>query len=610
MEGVALTSEYLALLLNDAAREELEAVASPAHDQRVPAADLAELREQQSLALLLHERLARHRFNESALQLLNDSANDLATLRDLEQILQAIVERARRLASCDLAYISLSDESRGDSYIKAAVGNVSEALLELRLPAGTGLGGLVSRSGEPSTTGHYLADDALVHTSDIDATVELEGIRSLVGVPLKLENEIIGVLMAAHRNERTFAEQEVNMLEMLGAHAAVAIDNARLLQQIQNHSDMFERAAEIHERLTRVVLKGGGLEEVVAATADSLRGPVVLLDENGKVAARAGYGDMPDEKHLAMGWRDAKACGATVWIDALCLVPMLTEAGFLGVLAHPFGGDVIETDLRILERAALVASLVEVTRRRLSEAEARVRGAVLEDLLDSETADVEDLVERARLLGVDITATNVVLVARVEHEPRERLYAAAAALARRSSGLVATKGQDVVVVLPDGPQVVSNVVRDFRGATGAPVTIGHAITMNAGMVRPAYREASRCVQALLRLGRIGDITEAAELGFVGLLLGNEPDTAGFTRSILGPLIDYDRKRRTQLVNTLEAYCASGFSNILTAEALHLHPNTVLQRFDRIARLLGEDWRQPERLLECQVALRVLRVGSQ
>lgn len=65
----------------------------------------------------------------------------------------------------------------------------------------------------------------------------------------------------------------------------------------------------------------------------------------------------------------------------------------------------------------------------------------------------------------------------------------------------------------------------------------------------------------------------------------------------------------QLVRTLETYCASGHSNIVTAKVLHLHSNTVLQRLDRITELLGKGWREPERLLELQVALRVLKVGS-
>ncbi|MGH3332202.1 MAG: helix-turn-helix domain-containing protein, partial [Nocardioidaceae bacterium] len=45
----------------------------------------------------------------------------------------------------------------------------------------------------------------------------------------------------------------------------------------------------------------------------------------------------------------------------------------------------------------------------------------------------------------------------------------------------------------------------------------------------------------------------------------------------------------------------------TAKTLHIHPNTVAQRLDRIARLLGEDWRDPAKALDLQMALRLWRL---
>ncbi|WP_345409499.1 helix-turn-helix domain-containing protein [Nonomuraea salmonea] len=47
----------------------------------------------------------------------------------------------------------------------------------------------------------------------------------------------------------------------------------------------------------------------------------------------------------------------------------------------------------------------------------------------------------------------------------------------------------------------------------------------------------------------------------------------------------------------------------TAERLHVHINTVHQRLHRVSRLLGEDWQEPERALEIQLALRLHRLRS-
>ncbi|MEV4086703.1 helix-turn-helix domain-containing protein, partial [Nonomuraea fuscirosea] len=74
------------------------------------------------------------------------------------------------------------------------------------------------------------------------------------------------------------------------------------------------------------------------------------------------------------------------------------------------------------------------------------------------------------------------------------------------------------------------------------------------------------------------------------------------------VIDYDARRGTALAGTLAAYFGAGGSPSRAAEALHIHVNTVTQRLDRVGRLLGDGWLEPERALEIQLALRLHRLG--
>jgi DNA-binding PucR family transcriptional regulator len=83
--------------------------------------------------------------------------------------------------------------------------------------------------------------------------------------------------------------------------------------------------------------------------------------------------------------------------------------------------------------------------------------------------------------------------------------------------------------------------------------------------------------------------------------------AGYVRTTLGPLLDYDAGRGTELVRTLSAYFACGANLSRAKDELHVHVNTVVQRLDRVATLLGDDWVSPERVLEVQLALRLLRL---
>ncbi len=106
------------------------------------------------------------------------------------------------------------------------------------------------------------------------------------------------------------------------------------------------------------------------------------------------------------------------------------------------------------------------------------------------------------------------------------------------------------------------------------------------------------------LGRGGDGACAQALGFLGVLLGDGHHVEGFVAAALGPLLEYDARRGTELVRTLRAYFDCGGSLTRAKDELHVHVNTVVQRLDRVEALLGRDWSSPERSLELQLALRL------
>ncbi|MEU5578925.1 GAF domain-containing protein [Streptomyces huasconensis] len=618
-------TSYLQLLLNDTEIDAFDEILAQARAKGEPADRLDALEQERAVALRLRDRLLRHRRNEAELHLLNDTANDLASLRDLDSILQAIADRARRLLECDLAYISLSDRGRGDSYIKAAAGNISGLLRELRLPVGTGVGGIVARTGEPYAVATYLTDRSFTHTTEIDRTVAAERIESLLGVPVKLSQGVIGVLLAAHRSQQEFSSRDISVLTMLGSHAAVAIENSRLLSAAQravaelrvandtisSHMADLERTAEVHERLTRLVIQGNGVDEVVQATAAAVAGTVVVLDEEGTIVARSCGQEAVPADELGRLSADAWQAGHTVIRATRCAVPLITESERLGTIILSATAQVDVTDRRILERAALVASLVLVTRRRMAEAEARVRGELLGDLLATSGKDHDLLRHRAALLDVDLAACRTVVVARITDEPRERVHAAAATIARRSHGLATFRRDKVILLLPgeDTQRVARRAVDELARTSRHPITAGTARAADVEHVAAAFHEADNCLHALIALGRAGEIADTRGLGFVGALFSGEPATASFIESVIGPVIDYDRTHHSDLVHTLDTYCRTGQHARNTAHLLHLHVNTVTQRLGRVSRLLGATWRDPERLLEIQVALRLLKVSK-
>ncbi|CAL9377862.1 hypothetical protein SUDANB176_01001 [Streptomyces sp. enrichment culture] len=618
---------FLELLARGAPAEAYEQPVLLARAEGLPAERVTALEQAKLLALRVRSELEGRRRREAELSALFETAHDLAGLRDLDAVLRAIVQRARSLLGTDVAYLSLNDPVRGDTYMRVTEGSVAARFQQLRLGMGEGLGGLVAQTARPYVTDDYFRDDRFRHTRTIDAGVRDEGLVAILGVPLMLGHHVIGVLFAADRRARVFEREQIALLGSFAALAAAAIDTANLLAEtrsaladleraneiIQDRSGAIERASDVHDRLAELVLRGGGVHDVAAAVSQVLDGTVEFAEA---AAAPARALESSRAEGHAVRHRDDWVAAVTAGDELL---------GALVLRGHP-GLDPV--DQRTLERAAMVTSLLLLARRSAAEAEQRVRGELLDDLLDARDRDPRLLRERAARLHADLDATHVVLAARLEGgtadadqeaDARRRLWAAASHLAATRQGLAAARDGGTVLLLPLAPEgtatdLAHRTARHLGTAVHEPVTVGASAPVGRLTARPdtvaaAYAEARRCLDALRRLGRSGDGAAAEDLGFLGLLLAGERDIAGFVDRTIGQVVAYDERRGTELVRTLDAYFASGMSPARTKDDLHVHVNTVAQRLERVGRLLGDDWQSPARALEIQLALRLHRLSA-
>lgn len=654
---------YLELLARGAPAEAYERPVLRARADKAPADRLAALEAAKLLALRVRGELEGRRRREAELSALFETAHDLAGLRDLDAVLQAIVQRARSLLGTEVAYLTLNDPTAGDTYMRVTDGSVSARFQQLRLGMGEGLGGLVAQTARPYVTESYFHDPRFQHTHAIDAGVRDEGLVAILGVPLLLGSGVIGVLFAADRRARVFEREQIALVGSFAAHAAVAIDTAHLLAEtrtalaeleaaneiIRDRSRVIERASDVHDRLTELVLRGGGVHDVADALAEVLSGSVEFLEADEAPAAAV-------DRSRADG--HAVRDGEEDWVAAVSAGGELL--GALVLRGHPRLDPV---DQRTLERAAMVTSLLQLARRSAGEAEQRVRGELLDDLLDAPDREPRLLRERAARLQADLDTPHVVLAAGIEAPGtgtpatapgyahgtthgsgprgasstsggapaedaagRRRLWSAASHLAATRHGLAAARDGGTVLLLPlaDGDTadaLARRTARQLGTAAHAAVTVGASAPVSAPAARPGevaagYAEARRCLAALRVLGRAGQGAAAEDFGFLGLLLAGTregaPDGTGvqdFVNRTVGAVIDYDERRGTELIRTLDAYFAGGMSPARTKDALHVHVNTVAQRLERVGRLLGPDWQSPARSLEIQLALRLHRLTS-
>jgi len=554
------------------------------------------------LALRIRAGMDASKKREAELSTLVDVARELASARDPGDVLGTIVHRTRSLLGVDVAYLTLYDPSRGDTYMRATDGSVSAEFQQVRLPLGAGLGGLVAETYKPYWTADYPSDERFRHTTAIDHAVGDEGLVAICGTPLIVDGAFVGVLFASNRTRRPFSHDEVSLLGSLAALAAVTIVQVRAaaeteaaLEQLSAAHAGVEHAAAAHDRFAEIVLSGGDVDAIAAALSELLDMWVVLVDAGGNELAVAG--SVPS---TPVPWRESES-GRLTRIGDCWVVAATAKGERLGALVIGGADDLSGADQRIVERAAVVTALVLLFRRQAAEQSQRAQADLLADVL-SGSADPRALTDRLRLLAPNHRHDRlVVAVCRGDHSAvRARL---SAPLEDRLV-LAGPYGGDLVLLFArTSAAAVARDLTEVAKRTGVTVAVTGPVTWGESLVE-AHRQASRLVTTMLRLGRTSESATPDDLGVAGLVGASEVDLRTHVHHVLGKVLDYDDQRGTDLIGTLQAYFAAGQSPTRAATSLHIHPNTVQQRLDRVTALLGDGWQSPDHTLDIQVALRL------
>ena len=168
--------------------------------------------------------------HKSLLRLVELSVTLNSTL-DLDELLQQITATATELLECEAASILLYDENNPRLYFAAATGSDPEKLAEIPVPIDSSLAGTIFRTNQPLILNNAEQDPR--HYSLVTDHIKFK-INSLLGVPMLIKDRTMGVLEAVNKKEGGFTDSDVAILSVTAAHAAIAINNARLLKSTQN----------------------------------------------------------------------------------------------------------------------------------------------------------------------------------------------------------------------------------------------------------------------------------------------------------------------------------------------------------------------------------------
>ncbi len=304
------------------------------------------------LARSLRYAVQRHRAEEA----LKERNRELLVLRrisevilgslDLNFVLGQILEQAIQSGSFDLGNIRLLDSTGETLEVAVARGyRDPQNILSHRK---------ISRTAEATRSSHF--GEALFERpffeEDVSASAGLrtfkkEGVRSFVGVPVRAENEVLGILQLASRTPRRFRPEELRLWETLGNQMGIAVQRARLYEETRRQARELERANQLQADFSAMI-------------AHDLRSPLVNILGVVEVMMQGVFGAVTEEQSKWLGRLQANARGLVDLISDFLDLSKL-ESGYIDLQRQRVAlGEIIE---RSIENFRLIAANRKISLR-------------------------------------------------------------------------------------------------------------------------------------------------------------------------------------------------------------------------------------------------------
>jgi sugar diacid utilization regulator/putative methionine-R-sulfoxide reductase with GAF domain len=566
---------------------------------------------------------------------------------DLDDILFSISQETKRLLSADICGVFLRD---GDELVmRNCIGNLTRNIAKIRLLRGQGLAGRVFQTGLHCVVGDYLTSDAV--SQEYAEIARAERIRSALGAPLRINDELIGVLEVWRRRRSTFTEADVRRLLALSTLTAIAIHNCRLFEiqriavdeltvaneRLRQQNDVIRRSAAISGQVIQALLDGGGLAAISRIVGRHTDAEVTFLTPDLQP-----MGDLPeapwchawmpelrraiDDGGSFQGKKTTTLPIAGRWLSIRAVIAGRDHVGWLCACSARAPDDLHEITIG---QAAMAAALNHLEQRAAAQARAQTLGAVALDLLEGRGHARETAMARAKELQIDLSGTLRILHLAVEGLPRADAAAGGGAIGDERHGrpvqeiverrldqlhvlrLSIARGNVFVAVVAAGDParlkatlkaIDDDLVRklghpsSFWGVSG-PCHSAHSL-------HSAHREAAATLAVARTLGAAHNVAVHDELGLVGLLfkVRSDAELDRFVADTLGEVLAHDAGHHGVLTKTVRAYLDCNCSQNAAARKLFVHEKTVRYRLSQFEALSGLDLARHEDRVRVDLAL--------
>jgi hypothetical protein len=567
-----------------------------------------------------------------AIKAFGEMAGRLGELRALDDVLRLLASRMATLVRVPRCSVYLRDEETG--LYRGRVAHGAEDSLIKRLIGGIEADGFTRAI--VASRAPIVLDDALRDPRAVTSALRSLGVRSVMGVPMIADGEVLGIFFLDHENcPHHFTRADQDIAFAFAELAAAATVQAQLmgalrasLATVARQNDALRRATLVDDRLTRLVSEAGDVGEIARTLAELTGKPWAIYGQEHELLVlemppgAEGAITPPDLRALLSAGEDevraAIECpsgrrtaivGPRPWQGLsrrLLVAPVFAReqrCGTVAVIEYPRRFE--HFDLLVCRRAATIVALELSADQMSNRHEHRPgRGALAGSLHRHLAAARSRLEGRAVTCALGPRSTGGVAVA------AEELLAALAQIAPEVAACATDAGQNVLVSVQAPPERTLALMREIVerrpglvGGIARPYALGELLV--------AAAEACQVLECVASHGAAGGarVWSAEQLGSARVFLAGV-DAAQLERlceELLGPLVSHPMGGRL-LLRSLDAFLASGRSVRATAAALHVHQNTIRYRLARIEQILGsERWNDSELQLGRQLCLLALRL---
>jgi purine catabolism regulator len=456
-----------------------------------------------------------------------------------------------------------------------------------------------------------------------------------------------GVAVAGDVSQSAVTVADENSVALLmlpdDVGSLAAIERAVNKLILNQSAQLTERAMEIQRQLTRLAAENRDLNSLLQVMARSAAKPVVIHDDAGVrmaqvypsvgrrgMSGRSMLQNLPynefqkwlnDEAPQSQGVIAKSPIGYTTVLQVEKRV-----AGYLSLVDKV--DDLDDFDRLVLSYGADVCAIEMAKNRAIATAVEQARGDWVQMWLSGTPADDDLLATRAHQAGFNSETQYLVTVFRAitdngQSLPLESLISLVRddMTRRKIEGAVGQYVDVIVALYPiDGTSQTSRVrstIEEVREQLAMRTPSG---LVAAGISRPcegltdlreAYREAKDAVSIAYELGDHEQTTFYGDLKLYQLLLSlkerNLEQLSRFYQDTLGPLVEHDERKQSDLIRTLNGFFRANGNLAQAAKDLDVHRNTLVYRLDRISELTDLDMNDSDNRLILHLALKLQRV---